>query len=146
MPRPSWLGSGGVLAVVDTGPLYAAADADDDDHARCREVLEQPDHRLVIPALVVAETTYLIGSRLGPRAEARFLRSLVDLDVEAPAHDDWTRIAEIVERYRNFPLGGTDASVVVLAERLDTDLVITLDRRHFSAIRPRHRPALRLLP
>jgi predicted nucleic acid-binding protein len=38
------------------------------------------------------------------------------------------------------------ASVVARAERLDTDLVITLDRRHFAAIRPRHPPALRLLP
>jgi predicted nucleic acid-binding protein len=135
-----------VFAIVDTGPLYAAADADDDDHGRCREVLEQSEHRLVVPALVVAEATYLIGRRLGPRAEVRFLRALADLDVEAPGHDDWTRIAELVERYRNFPLGGTDASIVVLAERLDTDLVITLDRRHFGAIRPRHRPALRLLP
>jgi predicted nucleic acid-binding protein len=146
MPRPSWPGSGELFAIDDTGPLYAAADADDDDHARCREILEQSEHRLVIPTLVVAEAAYLIGSRLGPRAEARFLRSLADLDVEAPAQDDWTRIAELVERYRDFPRGGTDASVVVLAERLDTDLVITLDRRHFGAVRPRHRPALRLLP
>jgi predicted nucleic acid-binding protein len=91
-----------MLAVVDTGPLYAAADADDDDHARCREVLERPEHRLVVPALVVAEATYLIGSRLGARAEARFLRSLDEIDVEAPSHDDWSRIAEMVERYRNF--------------------------------------------
>jgi predicted nucleic acid-binding protein len=135
-----------VFAIVDTGPLYAAADTDDHDHDRCRDALEQSDHRLVVPALVVAEATYLIGTRLGPRAEVRFLRALADLDVEAPGHDDWGRIAELVERYRNFPLGGTDASIVVLAERLDTDLVITLDRRHFGAIRPRHRPALRLLP
>jgi len=34
----------------------------------------------------------------------------------------------------------------VLAERLDTDLVLTLDRRHFAAVRPAHFPALRLLP
>jgi hypothetical protein len=135
-----------VFAVVDTGPLYAAADADDDDHERCRDVLARTEHQLVIPALVVAETTYLIGTRLGARAEARFLRSLGDLDVEAPFADDWPRIAELVERYRNFPLGGTDASVVALAERLDTELVITLDRRHFGSVRPRHRRALRLLP
>lgn len=135
-----------MLAVVDTGPLYAAADADDDDHERCTETLASPAYRLVIPALVVAETTYLVGTRLGARAEAAFLRSLVDLDVEAPAAAEWPRIAELVERYRNFPLGGTDASVVSLAERLDTDLVITLDRRHFGAVRPRHRRTLRLLP
>jgi predicted nucleic acid-binding protein len=135
-----------VLAVVDTGPLYAAADADDDDHERCREVLSRAEHRLVIPAMVVAEATYLIGTRLGARAEARFLGSLSDHDVEAPTADDWSRIAALVERYRDFPLGGTDASVVVLAERLDTELVITLDRKHFGAVRPRHRRALRLLP
>lgn len=135
-----------MLAVVDTGPLYAAADADDDDHERCVEVLARPEHRLVVPALVVAEATYLIGTRLGSRAEAKFLRSLNNLDVEAPRADDWSRIAELVERYRNFPLGGTDASIVVLAERLDTDLVITLDHRHFTGVRPRHRRALRLLP
>ena len=88
----------------------------------------------------------MIGTRLGARAEAEFLGSLRELDVEAPAMDDWIRIAELVERYRNLPLGGTDASVVALAERLDTDLVITLDRRDFTAVRPRHRRALRLLP
>jgi predicted nucleic acid-binding protein len=44
------------------------------------------------------------------------------------------------------PLGGTDASVIALAERLHTDVVITLDQRHFGAVRPRHVPALRLLP
>jgi predicted nucleic acid-binding protein len=87
-----------------------------------------------------------VGTRLGARAEAAFLRSLGDLDVEAPAPDEWSRNAELVERYRDFPLGGTDASVVSLAERLNTDLVITLDRRHFGAVRPRHRQALRLLP
>ena len=46
----------------------------------------------------------------------------------------------------DFSLGGTDASVIALAERLKTELVITLDRRHFGSVRPRHAPALRLLP
>ena len=135
-----------MLAVVDTGPLYAAADADDDDHQRCVAALTHPDHHLVIPALVVAEATYLIGARLGSRAEATFLRSLGALDVATPAVGDWLRIAELVHRHGDFPLGGTDASVIALAERLDTGLVITLDHRHFRAVRPRHRRALRLLP
>lgn len=121
-------------------------DRGDDDHSRCLEVLQRPDLQLVIPALVVAEVTYIVGRHLGPEVEARFLRGLERFDVEAPAPEDWPRIAELVERYRGFPLGGADASVVALAERFDTDLVITLDSRHFGAIPPRHRPALRLLP
>jgi predicted nucleic acid-binding protein len=110
------------------------------------EVLGRPEIHLVVPALVVAEVTYLVGTRIGPQAEAGFLRGLQTLDVEGPSVDDWDRIAELVEQYADFPLGGTDASVVALAERLDTEVVITFDRRHFGAIRPRHRPALQLLP
>lgn len=135
-----------MVAVVDTGPLYAAVDADDADHARCRAALEDASYRLVIPALIVAEVTYLIGTRLGAGVEARFLRSLADMDVEAPAPEDWHRIAALVDQYGDFPLGGADASVVALAERLDADTIVTLDDRHFRAVRPRHRDGFRLVP
>ncbi len=135
-----------MIAIVDSGPLYAAVDADDDDHARCLEVLQRPDLDLVVPALVVAEVTYLVGRRLGAEIEAAFLRGLATLEVEAPAADDWPAIAELVVRYGDFPLGGTDASVAVLAERLGTDLIVTLDRRHFGAIRTAQRRPFRLLP
>jgi uncharacterized protein len=135
-----------VLVVVDAGPLYAVTDADDDDHERSLAILERPDFQLVIPALVVAEVTYMIGRRLGSKAEAQFLRELEGLDVEAPAVEDWPRIAALVEQYEDFPLGGTDASVVALAERLQAEVVVTLDRRHFDAVQPRHCSAFVLLP
>jgi predicted nucleic acid-binding protein len=134
-----------MYAIVDTGPLYAAVDADDEDHEACVEALRTPGLRLVIPAMCIAEATYLIGSRMGARVEAAFLRGLEGFDVEAPRPEDLVRMSELVEQYASFPLGGTDASVIALAERLDTDLVITLDRRHMSVVVPRHR-MLRLLP
>lgn len=84
--------------------------------------------------------------RLGPAPEAAFLRGLAEFDIESPYPEDWPRIAELVEQYADFPLGGTDASVVALAERLGTDAVVTFDHRHFGAVRPRHCEALRLLP
>jgi predicted nucleic acid-binding protein len=135
-----------MLVVVDTGPLYAAVDEDDADHVRCRAALEQPGRRLIIPTMVVAEATYLIGTRLGHTVEAQFLKSLGRMHVEAPAPDDWQRIADLVEQYGDFPLGGTDASVVALAERLAVEFIVTLDDRHFRAVRPRHRRAFTLLP
>ncbi len=135
-----------MIAIVDSGPLYAAVDADDNDHIACLEVLERPDLDLVVPALVVAEVTYLIGRRLGPAIEAAFLRGLAMLEVEAPATDDWPAMADLVERYGDFPLGGTDASVAVLADRLGADVLVTLDRRHFGAIRSLKGQPYHLLP
>jgi uncharacterized protein len=146
VPKRSSPKSGTLLAVVDTGPLYAAADLDDNDHRASVEALRRPDLELVIPALVVAEVSYLVGSRLGPKAEASFLRGLSQIEVEPPTFDEWERIAELVDEYADLPLGGTDASVVALAERLDAGVVITLDRRHFTVVRTRHRKALDLLP
>jgi len=135
-----------MLAIVDSGPLYAVTDTDDDDHSRSLASLRRADLQPVIPTLVVAEVTYLVGRRLGADAEARFLRGLGRFDVEAPSADDWSRIAELVELYRDFPLGGTDASVVALAERLGAEVVVTLDRRHFATVEPRHCAAFHLLP
>lgn len=138
--------SGIRTAIVDSGPLYAAVDRADSEHERSLAVLERADLQLVIPALVVTEVAYMLGRRVGARAEAGFLRGLGELDVEAPAPEDYERMAELVEEYADFPLGGVDASVIALAERLGTDVVLTLDRRHFGAVRPRHHDALTLLP
>lgn len=124
----------------------AAINRGDDDHERAAAALQTPGLRLVVPAMVVAEVSYLLGRRFGPDVDARFLAGLSAVDVLAPEPDEWPRIAELVHTDRDFPLGGTDASVVVLAERLGTDLVITLDRRHFGAVRPRHVAAFRLMP
>jgi hypothetical protein len=134
------------IAIVDSGPLVAVANAADPAHRACLETLQRPGLRLVIPALCVAEASYLIQNRRGPAIEARFLRGLEGFDVQAPVAQDWPRIGELVEQYADFPLGGTDASVVALAERLRTEIVITLDRRHFAAIRPRHCERFHLLP
>jgi hypothetical protein len=36
--------------------------------------------------------------------------------------------------------------VIAIAERLNLTEVATVDRKHFSIVRPRHVPAFRLLP
>ena len=59
---------------------------------------------------------------------------------------DGTRMAKLVNQYDDLPLGTTDASAIALAERLGTREVATLDRRHFTVVRPRHVEALSLLP
>jgi len=124
----------------------AAADTDDQDHLACRAALSRADLPLVVPTLVIAEATYFVGSRLGAAAESAFLRGIGELDVEGPSPEDFKRMAELVEQYAHFPLGGTDASVIALAERLDAPIVVTLDRRHFAAVTPRHRDAFELVP
>jgi predicted nucleic acid-binding protein len=135
-----------LIAVVDASPLYAASDESDAYHERCARILQSSELELVVPALVIAEVSYLLNRDFGPSVEAKFLRDLEQLEVEAPLQHEWKEIADLVERYGNFPLGAADASIMVLAERLDTDLVITLDYRHFRAVRMSDGRPFRLLP
>jgi len=134
------------IAIVDTGPLVAAANRADPNHEACLEALKTPEYALVIPALCVAEAAFLLQSKKGPKVESLFLRGLEAFDVQAPLGKEWARIAELVEEYADFPLGGTDASVIATAERFNSDIVITLDRRHFEVVRPRHCERFQLLP
>jgi hypothetical protein len=41
----------------------------------------------------------------------------------------------VIDRYRDLELGLADASIVVLADRYDVSDVLTLDERHFRAVR-----------
>lgn len=133
---------------MDAGPLYAYIDRDDRHHDRCLRLLEEHPGPLVVPTLVVTEVSYLVGSRLGASAEVRFLGDLAagNLIAEPVLAGDWLRIAELVARYRDLPLGTVDASVVVAGERRGITEVATLDRRHFSVVRPAHVDAFDLLP
>ena len=128
--------------------MYAYVDADDRHHSASLELLSAHPGPLIVPTLAITEVTYLIGTRLGAEAEVRFLGDLAsgDLIAEPVAAGDWLRIAELVHSYRDLPLGSVDASVIALAERLDVRTVATVDRRHFSVVRPQHCERLELLP
>jgi uncharacterized protein len=136
------------VTIIDTGVLLAAADDSDRAHQTCADLVEAAAGSLITTPLIIAETGYLIERQLGPVAEAGFYRSLgnADLLVEGLTATDWYRIAELVERYADFPLGGADASVVAVAERLGVTRIATLDHRHFQAVRPSHCEAFEIVP
>ncbi len=71
-------------------------------------------------------------------AAARLLRETDDQFLVAPTM--------LAERYADLGLGGTDASLVALAERLGLTTLATFDRRHFTVVRPAHTPSCTLLP
>jgi len=103
---------------------------------------------LIVPTLVIAEVAYLLETRLGAEAEVRFLGDLAsgNLIAEPVVASDWLRIAELVFLYRDLPLDAVDASVVAAGERRGISQLATLDRRHFTVVRPAHRVAFDLLP
>ena len=134
--------------ILDTGPLYASLDRSDQDHAACRALIEHAEEPLVIPAPVLVEVDYWIHQRLTPGALVALLA-----DVESGAYRvadledaDYVRVRELCDRYADADIGFVDAAVFAVVERLGESKLVTLDRRHFSLLRPRHRDTIDLLP
>jgi uncharacterized protein len=138
------------VIVVDTNVL-ALADRRDAHHTRCRDWLAGCDEPLIVLPTVLAEACYLIDKYLGPTAEAAFLDSIglgpdYRFQLAGLADEDLRRMAELVRRYADRRLGGTDASVIAVCERLSVVTVATVNRRDFANVRPRHVSALAIVP
>jgi hypothetical protein len=136
------------VIVIDTGPIIANANRKDADHARCADLLQNHPGPLLLAQPLLTEIGYMLASRAGAQAEADFLRDVADGVYELVAVNaaDVRRAADLVQRYANLPLGTADAFVVAVAERYNAVAIATLDRRHFSLVRPAHVPSFALLP
>ena len=132
--------------LLDTGPVIAAIDRSDNHHARCAALLESAEGPLLIPTTGIVEVCWLVEER--PDIEAAFLDAIAAGEFEhvPVTAADLARMAELVRTYADLPLGAVDASVIAIAERLNLTDVATLDRRHFTVVRPKHAQALNLLP
>lgn len=137
-----------LTVIADTGGLYALIDQSDTWHARVRSWWVEARHRVVVPVTVLPELGYLLQTRISPLAEYALVRSVAggEFPIEPVGLDDLERTAELMKQYADFPLGLVDGSIVAVAERLDAGDLLTTDRRHFGAIRPRHLPAFTLHP
>jgi len=61
--------------IVDTGPLYALADADDQQHRAVAKFVAATRETLIVPSPVVPEVCYLLTEYLSADAEIKFLQS-----------------------------------------------------------------------
>ncbi|MEU1549335.1 PIN domain-containing protein [Nocardia sp. NPDC005745] len=86
----------------------------DADHRRCLDLLETHPGPLLVPSPVLAEVCYFLETRVGPSTEATFLESIANDEIELIdlTRTDLLRMAELVRKYADFPLGAVDAAVL----------------------------------
>jgi uncharacterized protein len=124
--------------IVDTSALLAYFDANEPDHDAVSRVIDGSDEALVVSPYVIAELDYLVATRVGVEAELEVLRELASgaWELAAFGAPDLEQAASVIKKYRDQQVGAADASNVVLADRYQTRTIATLDRRHFTVLRP----------
>jgi hypothetical protein len=134
--------------IVDTSGLLSAMDASDPLQARSAAALRSARGPRLLSPFVLAELDHLLGRRVNLAAARRLLDEVVRgaYRLEPFGSEDIEQAGAIIDRYRDLDLGLADASIVVLAERHGIADLVTLDERHFRAVRgPGGRP-FRILP
>jgi predicted nucleic acid-binding protein len=136
-----------MTALLDTGFLLAVLDADDGLHTSCVTAL-LAEAQPLLPDVVLPELAYLVLRELGYPALVNFLRSLTrgELVIERMGEDDLERATEILEKYADSRVDFVDCMIVAMAERLDIQQILTVDRRHFQLFRPKHCSYFTILP
>ena len=136
-----------MIALVDTGFLYALFDAGDAQHRDAVQTLQTPGLELLLPDTVIVELAYLLQARLGHARMRFYLKNLLaDLVLVTLEPDDLPRINALLAEYADANLDFVDASIVALAERLHVRHILTVDRRDFLIVRPKHTPFFTILP
>ena len=125
------------MILLDTSGLLAAIDGSQHQHTQAAAALRQASAPLLLSPFVLAELDYLLASRVGVRAQRALLDEVARgaYRLEPFTTEDVAAAALVLKRYRDLEIGLADASIVVLAERHAVRDVLTLDHRHFQALR-----------
>lgn len=134
--------------LVDTSGLLSALDESQRHHHQCIQSISGASPPLLLSPFVLAELDYLLLRHVGRRAQVALLDEVARgaYQLEPFAAADVARAGEVVEQYADLDVGLADASIVVLAERHAVTAVLTLDQRHFRAMRVERRKRFKILP
>jgi len=137
-----------MTAILDTSFLFALTAQNDRNHAPVLAIAQTLNEPLMLPTVVLPEICYLLTSRLGHRAMRQFIANLTisTTQLEPLSATDLVRSREILDQYADSQLDFTDTAIIALAERQGITRILTLDRRDFSLIRPKHCNYFELLP
>ncbi|MCL4377169.1 MAG: PIN domain-containing protein [Actinobacteria bacterium] len=123
---------------MDTSAVISMIDRGNNMHDEIKELVLKEENLCIIPSPVVTEVCQLLKYRFGGKFEINFLNEILStsLIMELLKFEDISRIMEILSKYEDLNIGYVDSSIVAIAERLGTNKILTLNKKHFSIIIP----------
>jgi len=122
--------------LLDTGPLVAYLDASEEEHLQVAARLDAFTGQLFTTSAVITEAMHFVAAvRRGPLLLAEFAAQSGMQILDFSHAEELAEAATRMEKYKDVPMDYADATLILLAERLETFELLTLDRRGFSAYR-----------
>jgi len=134
------------VILVDTGPLVALTDADDQYFTECTAAFRTVRQPMGTVWPVLTEAMHFLGDL--PEAQDAvwdmLARGAVQLLALGP--DDVPRIRELMRQYADLPMDLADAALIHVAEREGLNRFFTVDKKDFAVYRLHGRTRPKLIP
>lgn len=133
------------MLAIDTGPIVALFDREDDKHHICVGTFKAIRQPLITTWPVLTEAFHLLGFSATVQDNLwefieRGTVTVHELDKELSK-----RCRALMKQYRDLPMDFADATLVAVAEKENIRTIFTLDH-DFRVYRTKHKRAFSLLP
>ena len=117
------------MILCNAGVLLCLVDRSQPQHNAYRDVVKRLAKPLVTTWSCLTEATYLALSRSGWEMQKKLGQLLLDklLIIYEIQESDYSRLFDLMERYRDRPMDLADATVVIAAENTGYYQILTLD-------------------
>ena len=136
------------LPLADTNFIIALFSNTDSRHRDVLPVYKKMEKIIVIQS-VLNEVAYMLGRDRGTLAVAIFLKEISNSPkwILTPLEkEDILRTAQILEQYFDSGIDFVDASIMAFAERIKTNIILTMDLRDFYIFSPVHCDSYEIFP
>ena len=114
--------------LIDSGPLIALFDASDKYHNKAINFIKSNKYPLVTTIASITETLHLLN--FNRNAQIDFIEWIHQgaVEIQNIENDDFGRLKDLTEKYRDLPMDFADSCLVYLAEKLSLNTIATIDR------------------
>jgi predicted nucleic acid-binding protein len=134
------------MIAIDTGPIVAFFDKNDDKHSLCLNIFKKIQEPLITTWPVLTEVFYLLSFSSSVQDDlwefiGRGVVSIYDID-----KDLMKTCRRLMKKYHDLPMDLADATLVAVAEAENISTIFTLDHKDFRICKKEKGKHFRLLP
>jgi len=134
------------LILIDTGPIVAFFDKDDQHHVLCIEILKEIREPLVTTWPILTESFYLLNFSWEVQDNLWLFIQRGGVEIYPIEKELLIRCRELMKQYHDLPMDLADATLVALADILEVPKIFTLDHKDFSIYRFKQKKRFTLIP
>ncbi|MEK6651408.1 MAG: PIN domain-containing protein [Nitrospirota bacterium] len=133
------------MILIDTGPIVALFDKEDDEHAVCHDLLKTINSPLITTIPVLTEAFYLLSFSWHIQDDLWVFVTQGNLQIYNFDRTLLKKCRELMKQYHDLPMDFADASLVAVADAENINTIFTLDK-DFKVYRIKKNRRFKLLP